>query len=150
VARDHSFAEPVALSSTGPTDFRLPPTTAGTDFVLVALRARRKWHPRARTSPVQDSLERPPRYLRKVQFSTLPTPFSPPVERPVETVCPPTAGESRGGRHTGPCPKRAESCNAVQLDITRITVHSGTGNPTTKLAIVFDLAPGEEEPSYRA
>ena len=38
---DHEFAEPVALSSIVPGDFPLARTTAGFDFDLLALRARR-------------------------------------------------------------------------------------------------------------
>jgi hypothetical protein len=52
--RDHSFAEPVALSSTGPANFRLPPTVAGPDFDLVALRARRRQDTRGLSTLWQD------------------------------------------------------------------------------------------------
>lgn len=52
--RDQSFAEPVAFSSTGPADFRLPPTIAGTGFDLVTLRARRREETRAPLWSVQD------------------------------------------------------------------------------------------------
>ena len=41
---DHSFAEPVSLSSTVSADLPLPGTAFGTGFVLLALRARRKQH----------------------------------------------------------------------------------------------------------
>src|SRR5262249_18423516 len=44
--RDQKLAEPVSLSSTLPTGFRLPPTTARMSFDLLALRARRKRHTR--------------------------------------------------------------------------------------------------------
>jgi len=39
---DQKLAEPVSLSSTLPTNFRLPPTAARLGFDLLALRARRK------------------------------------------------------------------------------------------------------------
>src|SRR5437870_8642791 len=45
---DHKFAEPVSLSSTLPTDLRLPPTAARLGFVLLALRARRNGDNRGR------------------------------------------------------------------------------------------------------
>ena len=41
--RDQRFAEPVALSSTGPTDVPLPRTAPRPGFDLLALRARRRW-----------------------------------------------------------------------------------------------------------
>ena len=47
-ARDHGFAEPVALSSTEPTDFPLPRTASRLGFDLLALRARRRSESTAR------------------------------------------------------------------------------------------------------
>ena len=44
---DQKFAEPVAVSSIAPGDFPLPRTTAGFDFDLLALRARRREKPSA-------------------------------------------------------------------------------------------------------
>src|SRR5262245_10390081 len=43
--RAKKFAEPVALSSTQPSDFGLPPTVLRFSFDLLALRARRKRQP---------------------------------------------------------------------------------------------------------
>ena len=46
--RDQKFAEPVAVSSIAPGDVPLPRTTAGFDFDLLALRARRREKPTGR------------------------------------------------------------------------------------------------------
>ena len=68
------FAEPVALSSALPTDFRLPPTAARLGFDLLALRARRKRDSRGVNASDQDMSKRRARNLQKVQFSTFSTP----------------------------------------------------------------------------
>jgi hypothetical protein len=67
------FAEPVSLSSTLPTNFRLPPTAARLGFDLLALRARRKRHSRDVKGSVQGLSERRVRNLQKIQFSTFST-----------------------------------------------------------------------------
>src|SRR5919108_5294390 len=58
------FAEPVALSSTEPTDLPLPRTTARLGFVLLALRARRKRDPKRHVRVGQGACEGIGRYLR--------------------------------------------------------------------------------------
>src|SRR5262249_62291041 len=68
------LAEPVSLSSTPPTNFRLPPTAARLGFDLLALRARRKRQSRGVNTSVQDLSEHVVRNLQKVQFSTFSTP----------------------------------------------------------------------------
>jgi len=66
-------AEPVALSSTLPTNFRLPPTAARLGFDLLALRARRKRDSRGVKTSIQGPSERRGRNLQKIQFSTFST-----------------------------------------------------------------------------
>src|SRR5215211_4026153 len=64
------LAEPVALSSTLPTNFRLPPTAARLGFDLLALRTRRKRDSRDVKTSIQGPSERRGRNLQKIQFST--------------------------------------------------------------------------------
>ena len=52
---DHKFAEPVALSSTASADLPLPGTALRSDFVLLALRARRKSHTNVLAEEVKGS-----------------------------------------------------------------------------------------------
>src|SRR5205823_13852515 len=66
------FAEPVSLSSTLPTDLRLPPTAARLGFDLLALRARRKQHSRGLKGSVQGRKKRKARNLRRLNYSHLP------------------------------------------------------------------------------
>jgi len=54
---DQEFAEPVALSSTQPTDVPLPRTAARLGLDLLALRARRKQHPTRSGLPLQGRQE---------------------------------------------------------------------------------------------
>src|SRR5437763_7014951 len=60
------FTEPVALSSTFPGNLRLPPTTLGSGFDLLALRARCKREPRRIGRCVQVRSDEDSRYLRVV------------------------------------------------------------------------------------
>src|SRR5262249_7837042 len=71
------LAEPVSLSSTPPTNFRLPPTAARLGFDLLAPRARRKRDSRDADLSLQDLSKRDVRNLQKVQFSTFSTPKLP-------------------------------------------------------------------------
>src|SRR5207302_2474140 len=48
------FVEPVALSSTSPTDVPLPRTAARRGFDLIALRARRRWESRGCVDACQE------------------------------------------------------------------------------------------------
>jgi hypothetical protein len=53
-----SFAEPVSLPSTAPSDFRLPATALRIGFALLALRARRRGDTRAGACSLQDPEKR--------------------------------------------------------------------------------------------
>jgi hypothetical protein len=97
---DQSFAEPVALSSTGPADFRLPPTIAGTDFVLVALRARRKWHPRGLAQPLARLDQTPSPLFAKSSFFHISHTLLGSLWSGLWKPFPPMAGASGGGGHT--------------------------------------------------
>jgi hypothetical protein len=55
--RDQEFAEPVALSSTQPTDVPLPRTAARLGLDLITLRARRKRKPTRSDTSAQDRRE---------------------------------------------------------------------------------------------
>jgi hypothetical protein len=52
---DQKFTEPVALSSTASADLPLPGTAFGSDFVLLALRARCKQHTNVSAETVKGS-----------------------------------------------------------------------------------------------
>src|SRR4051794_7880050 len=62
------FAEPVSLSSTLPADLPLPRTACRRSFVLLALRARRKWQPSRSATAQQDRRETRFRSLRAFCF----------------------------------------------------------------------------------
>src|SRR5919201_5896307 len=78
---DHSFAEPVSLSSPVCTDLRLPATASTHGFDLLAFRARRKRQTRRSQGGVQEVMVTSKPQFAEISFSTFPQPFVQPVEK---------------------------------------------------------------------
>src|SRR3954454_17271484 len=107
------FAEPVALSSTASADFRLPATTFGFSFDLLALRARRKRESRGPQGSHQGVRKRHGRNLRIFLFSTFPQPFVHRVDKAVDAT-------QRGGRR--------RQTGATRGSVTRSTSRTSDRN----------------------
>ena len=74
-ARDQKFTEPVALSSTSPTNLRLPPTALRSGFDLLALRARCTEEHRDFRTGLQERADAKLPHFAHSKLSTFPRPL---------------------------------------------------------------------------